>query len=154
MRRLLAPALLLVSGCGGHALHEPVLGPHPDTGKWDGELLDAPPPPVQAEEIGDPPSSAHVWIDGQWIFLPLTKRWTWEQGAFCVPPPGATHYARPVVERYRQAVGRITRWNEARQRYEEVDSGDDRFRYRRGRFYARQPDGSVNAVAAKPVCAR
>lgn len=147
---LLAAALL--PGCGGRTLREPAFGPHPDGSKWDGELLDTPPPPVQAEQIGDAPSPAHVWIDGQWTFLPLTKRWTWEQGAFCVPPAGATHYARPVLERYRLVLGRTTRWNEALQRYEEVDSGDDRFRYRKGRFYGRAPDGSMAPIGTKPVC--
>lgn len=146
-------ALVLVCACGGRALREPVLGPHPDGSKWDGEQLDSPPPPVQAEQIGDPPSPAHVWIDGQWTFLPLTKRWTWEQGAFCLPPPGAVYYARPAVERTRQPMGRTIRWNEALQRYEEVDSGDDRFRYRKGRFYTRTADGTLSPVAQKPACA-
>ncbi len=143
---------VLALGCGGRALRVPALGPHPDGVRWDGEHLDTPPPSVQAEQIGDAPSPAHVWVDGQWTFVPLTKRWTWEQGAFCVPPPGALYYARPMLERYRLVLGRTTRWNEALQRYEEVDTGDDRFRYRKGRFYARAADGAVVPITTKAVC--
>jgi len=159
---LLAGALLASSalGCGGSRVREPVFGPHPDASRpADGDIdkdrhgaLDAPPPPVSAEEIAPAPSAAHVWIDGQWVYQPLLRRWTWEQGAWCLPPPGDAFYARPVVERYRRVDGRTTRWNEALQRFEEVDSGDDRFRWQRGRFYVRQPDGAV-APVDRVVCA-
>lgn len=145
-RLLTAIALALVAGCAKPLVPGPVVGKHPDAALWDQPQLPEPPPSVEAEEVPKRPSTAHVWIDGQWEYSPLTKRWTWAQGAWCKPPEGARHYARAEVQRYRAPAAeqpRITRWNEAQKRYEEVDSGDDVFRWRKGRFYVAGKDGAL-----------
>ena len=148
----LAVASAFLAGCGGRRFPEPTYGAQvlpPDA--WVDDL-EQPPPAVQSEEIGPSPGKGYVWIDGQWLYQPLTKRWTWEQGAWCVPPPGAAYYAQPVVERHRKATGRVARWNEALQRYEEVDSGDDVYRWARGRFYVKEANGVVHPAAERASC--
>lgn len=131
----LAAAAALAS-CSRVALPEPAYGPHTaPIEQW--VEIDAPPPPVAVEEVGQPPSPRHVWVDGQWIYQPLSRRWTWQQGAFCIPPPGALYYARPEVKRFRKAVEGepLVRWNEAMQRFERIEIADDRFLWAEGRFY-------------------
>ena len=148
---LFVAALALV-GCKAALVREPSFGAHTiPVDQWVGEL-DDPPPPVQAEEVSPDPGPSYVWIDGQWVWQPLTRRWTWDQGVWCVPPPGALYYARAGVERYRAIEGRIKRWNGAQQRFEEVDSGDDRFRWARGRFYVRGQDGLAVPSKQTALC--
>ena len=141
----------LGSGCGGSHLPEPKFGPH-TVAVNDWAEIEDPPPPVQSEEIEPSPGKSYVWIDGQWAFQPLSKRWVWDQGKWCVPPPNAEYYAPSEARRFRKKLGRIVRWNEPMQRYEEVDSSDDRWHFMRGRFYAKAPDGSTQPSTSQPVC--
>jgi hypothetical protein len=152
MSRLAFLPLVWLIGCGGARLPEPPFGPHviaPNDWVRD---LEAPPPTVEAEEVTAPPSAKHVWIDGQWSFQPLNKRWVWSSGGWCEPPARMAYYARPAVERYRILVGRVSRWNEALQRFEEVDSGDDRWKWARGRFYVKDARGVIVPSPDDPKC--
>jgi hypothetical protein len=149
---LAASVATVAFGCAAPRIREPQYGAQtlPEAG-WVNELDDAP-PPVEVEEVTQPPGEAFVWVDGQWIWQPGTRRWTWEQGQWCVPPPGAVYYARPGIKRYRTFEGRVKRWNGALQRFEEVDSGDDHYRWTRGRFYGREADGTLVPSRQTPVC--
>src|SRR5262245_32912040 len=120
MRRALAPAIaLLFSGCGPAKLPQPALGPHTEpVGEW--AEIDTPPRPVQVEEVSPRPGPEYLWIDGSWDYQPLAKRWTWQPGRWCVPPPGALYYAPAQAARFRKATGRTVIWNGALNRYEEV----------------------------------
>jgi hypothetical protein len=130
----------------------PPQGPHTvPVERW--VETDTPPPPVQVEEISARPSPQHLWIDGGWSYQKLARRWSWEQGRWCIPPPDAIYFAPSESIRFRKAIGRVVRWNEARQRYEEVDQQDDRWRWTRGRFYTQAPDGAVRRSREEAVCA-
>lgn len=150
---LIAAGLVLsLTGCGTTPIAKPPTGPQTiPLERW--LEVDTPPPAVQVEEVGPQPSPKHVWIDGQWMFQSLAQRWTWEQGRWCIPPQGATYYAPAEVVRFRKVVGRVVRWNEPFQRYEEVDSRDDRWRWMRGRFYgAKGPGGVAMPQAREAMC--
>ncbi len=149
-------AACAVAGCAKPLVPTFALGAHPDAVPWDQPELVTPPPSVQAEEVPPRPGVDYVWIDGQWGYTLLTKRWTWDQGAWCKPPPGARFYARAEIQRYRAPVAdqpRVTRWNESQQRFEEVDSGNDQYRWRRGRFYVTAQNGSVVPWTGAVDCA-
>ncbi|HEU4409728.1 MAG TPA: hypothetical protein VFS43_31020 [Polyangiaceae bacterium] len=136
-RAALGPLALLAfasAGCAGAPLAEPAYAPHRAVeSAW--VEVNAPPPPSQPETVPAQPSPRHVWIDGQWVYQRVTSKWTWDHGAWCVPPPDARFYARPVVSRVRRVLGRTTRWNALEGRYEEVDLADDRWSWAKGRFY-------------------
>jgi hypothetical protein len=150
---LLLVAALAPLGCGGSRIPEPAYGPQvlPEDQWIDG--LETPPPSVQAEEIHPAPSKAFVWVDGQWMYQQITKRWTWQPGAWCLPPPGAVYYAKPIAERRRVVADRVKRWNEALSRFEEVDSGDDVWRWAAGRFYVKDRQGVIGPTPIDPACA-
>jgi hypothetical protein len=134
--RRVAPAFaaLLAVACGPRPLNEPFYAPHRAGGTAWAEVA-SPPPVAPAEDVPAPPSDRHVWLDGQWLYQRVTNRWTWEPGAWCVPPSNAQFYARPALARVRHVVGRTVRWNVMEGRYEEVDMADDRWTWARGRFY-------------------
>ena len=70
---LLLAAIALV-GCKPALVRAPSFGAHTiPVDQWVGEL-DDPPPPVQAEEVAPDPGPSYVWIDGQWVWQPLTRR--------------------------------------------------------------------------------
>ncbi|MCS6899540.1 MAG: hypothetical protein RMJ98_07815 [Myxococcales bacterium] len=142
MSRWWGLGLGMLLGCGTPSrIPTPHLGEHPTPAdRW--QEVETPPPPVEVEEL-PPAPIGHVWIDGQWRYQPMTRRWIWEQGRWCQEPPGTLFYAPPRLVRERTArivdgeVHRVIRWNELRQRYEEVDVMVDRWRWIPGTFYVR-----------------
>jgi hypothetical protein len=138
-----ALAFLALAGCSSTPLAEPTYAAHKTApGVW--LEVATPPPPAPPESVSSAPSERHVWVDGQWVYQRVTGKWTWEQGAWCVPPADARFYARPALMRVRHVLGRATRWNTFEGRYEEVDVADDRWTWAKGRFYT----GPTNARAA------
>jgi hypothetical protein len=154
--RLLASAalaaLIALPACSARPLPLPAVGPHTaPIESWP--EISTPPPAVEAEEIGPRPGPAFVWIDGQWAYQPLSHRWVWEQGRWCVPPPGSVYYAPAQITQERYLTGkRVTRWNDRLQRYEEVDNQEDRWRWARGHFYRQSPDGQIVPSPLDPLC--
>jgi hypothetical protein len=84
--RLNGPALLLIlilGACAGPL-------PHPPYVRQSTEALvpvGFPPPPARMEFIPRQPSSAAVWIGGEWAWR--GRKWAWRPGRWTVAPPGA-----------------------------------------------------------------
>jgi hypothetical protein len=139
-----------LAGCGSSSrIPVPRAGEHPvPVALW--LEVETPPPSVEVEELRTPAPPGHVWIDGQWIYQPVTRRWIWEQGRWCVEPAGALFYAHARITRERRSQvedgepRRVVRWNELRRRHEEVDVQTDFWRWIAGVFY-------VAGAAAEPV---
>ncbi len=148
---VLALPLLALQACGARPLARPPMGPH--TTPVDQRIqIDQPPGPIEVEEVGPRPGDDFVWVDGQWGYQPLSQRWVWEPGSWCVPPRGAVYYAPPSITRERKATRRAVRWNPAQQRFEEVDVVDDVWRWARGVFHVRGPDGAVTPAQPTERC--
>ena len=148
---------LLLAGCGARgALPAPRYGEHPvPVEQW--QEVETPPPAIEVEEVGAP-RPGRVWIDGQWVYQPITRRWVWEQGRWCAEPPGALFYARARFARERRAVledgepQRLVRWNELQKRYEQVDIQSDHWRWIEGRFYVAGPGGGPTPWRGDLTC--
>ncbi len=144
-------------GCGASSrVPTPRSGEHPTPlDRW--QEVETPPPPVEVEEL-TPAPAGYVWLDGQWLYQPMTRRWVWEQGRWCREPPGALYYAAPRLARERKArivdgeVQRVVRWNELYQRYEEVDVMVDRWRWIPGTFYVRGATGQPVPWVGELTC--
>jgi hypothetical protein len=152
VRSLLLGSWLAVCGCSAAPFPMPPVGPHTmPLGSWP--EISTPPPAVEAEEIGARPGPAYLWIDGQWAYQPLSHRWVWEQGKWCVPPPGTVYYAPAQLTQERFQTGqRVIRWNDRLQHFEEVDGHEDRWRWARGRFYSQNAAGQIVPSTLDPLC--
>lgn len=156
MSRSLGLFGLFLLGCGSTRIATPRYGEHPQpSAEW--QEVDTPPPSVEVEEI-DTIQAGRVWLDGQWVYQALTRRWLWEQGRWCVEPPGALFYAPPRVTRERQVrqengeAQRLVRWNELKQRYEQVDVQTDHWRWHPGAFYVAGPNGQPTRWTGELSC--
>lgn len=123
-----------IGACAGVRVAEPPYGPPAVASSAWVEVKTAP-PVVKIAEPGPSPGAGYVWIDGQWSFQAAANRWTWDPGQWCRLPKGFAYYAKPSLVRFRKAIGRIDRWNESQQQYEEVDQGDDQWRWLGGQAY-------------------
>jgi hypothetical protein len=76
MKRYLLTAALAIgalTGCG-----------HPYGYGYGAYYAPGPPPAVRAEYYGAPPSSGHVWVNGNWGYS--GNRYAWNQGYWARPP--------------------------------------------------------------------
>lgn len=143
-------ALFAISalGCSSTPIPTPRYGEHPQP-LSDWQEVGTPPPPIEVEEIGAA-SAGYVWLDGQWVYQALTKRWLWEQGRWCIEPPSTLFYAPAQISRERQVQKeedvsqRVLRWNEVKQRYERIEVQTDHWRWQPGAFY-------VTGAGGKPT---
>ena len=103
-------------------------------------------------EIPAAPSRRHVWVDGQWAYQRTVNKWTWEEGTWCIPPTNAAFYAKAALRRFRKPVGRKARWNEIAKRFEEVDTGDDRWLWARGSWYVQDQAGGAAPTPDPGTC--
>ena len=141
----------IVAGCGGVKVPTPPFGPQalPEA-SW--MLVATPPPPIEPSEPGSRPNPRVVWIDGQWLYQRVSRKWIWEKGAWCEPPAGLAYYARPALRRIRMTGRSSLRWNEAESRGEDVRASEDEWYWARGTFFVRSPRGGVLAVSESPAC--
>jgi hypothetical protein len=138
-------------GCASQRVRTPAYGPQvlPDA-SW--QVVASAPPPVEASEPGAPPNARVVWIDGQWLYQRVSRKWVWEKGAWCEPPAGAAYYAAPVVRRVRITGRPSLRWNEAESRGEEILPSEDEWSWARGTFFVRDARGAVLPMSGSPTC--
>lgn len=157
------PAALVIGALSAACSHidspaTPASGLHPSPpAEWT-EVATAP-PTVEVEEIPSRPTPSHLWIDGQWAYQSVSRRWVWEPGRWCVPPTATLFYAPPALQRERRLVTdasgqpvRVSRWNTLLQRAEEFDQQTDRWRWHKGAFYVRGADGKPVVYAGTLVC--
>lgn len=82
----LAVAVVLVGlgqlGCSGSVRH-PYYAAQPTSALQE---VDAPPPPARVEILPGAPSSAAVWVDGEWMWR--RGRWAWLPGRWVDAPGG------------------------------------------------------------------
>jgi hypothetical protein len=147
-----APLPLLLLACSPARLPEPRFDAHPaPVDQW--VIVQSAPPPVEVEEIGARPSGRHVWIDGQWAYQPVSRRWVWEQGRWCLPPANALFYARPALVRERRIAMPIDSgpWSAE----PSAPAGvlvDDGWRWLKGSFYVRGPGSSMTPFQGTLEC--
>jgi hypothetical protein len=86
---LVATTLVAALSCE-HALPGP-----PRTSQATSAYVEVPfaPPPGRVEFVPNQPLEGAVWIDGEWTWEPVGRRWAWKYGRWVVPPNGA-RYAR------------------------------------------------------------
>ena len=144
-----SPALL--AGCGGLQVATPPFGPQalPEA-SWT--LVVTPPPPVEPSEPGGRPNPRVVWVDGQWLYQRVSRKWVWEKGAWCEPPANLAYYARPALRRVRVTGKPSLRWNEAESRGEEVRASEDEWYWAKGAFFVRGSGGGILALSESPTC--
>src|SRR6185312_13001900 len=77
--------LATAAACGGRAPHPPY------SPQETAALVEAksPPPPARVEEVPARPTSAALWIDGEWSWR--RGRWSWMAGRWVIPPADATY---------------------------------------------------------------
>lgn len=140
-----------LAACGGVNVPTPAFGPQalPEA-SWT--VVATPPPPVEPSEPGARPNPRMVWIDGQWLYQRVSRKWVWEKGAWCEPPVDVAYYARPALRRVRTKGKPTLRWNEAESRGEEARAAEDEWFWVRGTFFVRDGRGGVLAVSESPVC--
>ncbi len=73
----------LVGGCAS-SLPTPARSAHRDTDFGD---VPFPPPAIRGDKIPKRPSTASVWLDGEWRWQ--GRRWIWVSGSWVTPPAGA-----------------------------------------------------------------
>lgn len=115
-------------------------------------VVATPPPVVEPAEPGNPPDASVVWVDGQWMYQRLARKWVWEKGAWCQPPPGMTHYAVPALRRVRTQGKKEIRWNELERRGEEVSRAEDEWQWLRGTFFVRDASGAILPMEGSATC--
>jgi hypothetical protein len=155
---LLGLVVALQPGCGAAArIPTPRYGEHPvRQTRW--QEVETPPPAIEIEEPGPAPAG-RVWVDGQWLYQPLTRRWIWEQGQWCAPPAGMIFYAPATIRRERRttldAEGNprlVRRWSDYAQKEEEVVGFSDHWSWSPGAFYVAAPDGSPQRWTGALTC--
>jgi len=142
---------VVLAGCGGVKVPTPAFGPQPiPDAAWT--LVSTPPPPVEPTEPGGRPNARAVWIDGQWLYQRISRKWVWDKGAWCEPPVNLAYYAPPGLRRVR-VIGKPTlRWNEAEARGEEVRGSEDEWYWARGAFFVRAPGSVVLTMSEFALC--
>ncbi len=85
--------LLVLSSCG-QTLPKPLMTRHPREAFAE---VPFPPPPGRVEFIPAQPRDGAVWIDGEWTWEPMGKRWSWKYGRWVAPLPGARYAPSTLV---------------------------------------------------------